>query len=1015
MKKVLLLFDSASNDPALSERIGSKGYLVYERSLSTECLEAFIQNYRIDIILLHLKEKTVTILKNNENILKIKNIPIILITSLSIDPDFLFHEDVLFSNCLIEPFSDDQLHVSIELSCHNHTNKELQVKYEVDQKTVEYAQRYKTIAEMSTDGFWYIDTEGRILEVNSKYCEMTGYSYDELLGMSICDLEADMNQKQIIYQIDRTMKVGKDLFETHHRTKNDRILEIEVSAIYSDMFIPGIFCFIRDISDRKELELALQESERGKSVLLSNLPGMAYRCDYDRDWTMRFVSEGCYKLTGYIPEDLLNNKIITFNDLIEPEYRNYLWEKWEQTLSRKETFQDEYTITTASGEVKWVWEQGKGIYDTKGNAVALEGFITDVTPRKLMEDKLRESESRYRSLFENNHSVMLIIDPENGIIVDANPAAVGYYGWTLEELRLKNVADINTLSQFEIKEEMERARKEHRNHFFFRHLLANGSVRDVEVFSGPILLEGRTLLYSIVHDITKRKLAEEALIESEKLFRTTLYSIGDGVITTDTAGNLRQMNFVAEKMTGWTEDEANGKPLEEVFDIINEDTRLQVEIPVRRVLREGMIVGLANHTLLISRDGKEIPIADSGSPIVNEDGNITGVVLVFRDQSDERRAQDAIAESEARFRLLVENAPEAIFVQTDWKFAYLNPEALKLFGAKSPEQLIGHPVMDSFHFDSHAAVRGRIHRLNEERQSVPLVEETCLRLDGSSFVAEVSAVPVIYGGSEGALVFFRDITERKQAQEAILNAKMMSDNANRSKSEFLANTSHELRTPLSSIIGFSDLLLDGMMGEINVKQRKYISTINQNGHLLLNLINNILDISQMEFGEMELNYTTFDLMSIIDDVYSMMSILSNKKRITINMDIAIQHTYIVADSTKLKEIIYNLVDNSLKFTPEGGSITISALHRTNDLVQISVTDTGIGISKQDVEKIFDPFYQVDGSTTRKYRGTGLGLTIIKKFVKMHGGNIWVLSEVGKGSTFSFTIPMFRESVDNIKG
>ncbi|WMW22991.1 PAS domain S-box protein [Methanolobus mangrovi] len=1005
MKKLLLLSEGKSKNADILQRIKSNGYSVYERLLNTENLDSFVQHEKIDVILLYFGSKAASEIANYKSIHEIRNVPIILIAFSLNDTYLQLLEEFSFSNYLIEPISDDQLRASIELSCSKHVHNNLKNNSDIEPVTVEYAKRYRTITEMAVDGFWYIDVEGRILEVNSKYCEMSGYSYEELLGMSVFNLEAYMTLEQIIYLIDRTKKVGKDLFETHHRRKDGKILDIEVSSIYSDMIPPGIFCFLRDISDRKELEQSFKESERSKSVILSNLPGMAYRCNYDRDWTMQFVSEGCYELTGYNPEDLLGNRTISFNDLIEPEYREHLWNKWERTLARNETFQDEYTITTASGENKWVWEQGKGIRDDKDNIIALEGFITDITQHRIVEEELRESEARYRNLFENNHSVMLIIDPDSGVIIDANPAAVKYYGWTREELQLKSIMDINTMSPSEIEEEMGFARIEHRNYFHFRHLLANGSVKDVEVFSGPITRKGRTLLYSIIHDITKRKLAEEALLKSEELFRTTLYSIGDGVITTDTAGRLQQMNHIAEELTGWTEAEAKGKQLEEVFDIINEHTRLPVEIPVRRVLREGQIVGLANHTLLISKDGTEIPIADSGSPIVDKNGRIVGVVLVFRDQSDERTAQDAIAESEARFRLLVENAPEAIFVQTDWKFAYLNPAALKLLGADSQEQFIGQPVLDNFHFDSHTSVKERIHLLNDKKQSVPTIEEICLRLDGSSFLAEVSAVPVTYDGSEGALVFFRDITERKQAEEEILKAKMVSDNANRSKSEFLANTSHELKTPLSSIIGFSDLLLEGNMGELSDKQRKYVGTINQNGHLLHNLINNILDISQIEFGEMELNCQRFNLANAIQDVYLMMSILSNKKDITITMNIALEQTEIVADNIKIKEILYNLIDNALKFTPKGGTITINAMQRDSEYVQMSVGDTGIGISMQGIERIFDPFYQADGSSTRRYRGTGLGLAIIKKFVKMHGGNIWVKSEVGKGSVFFFTIPI----------
>jgi len=885
-------------------------------------------------------------------------------------------------------------------------------------------------------------------------------------------------------------------------------------------------CHDHSISKRSvsHMKNTLSKNERSYAMLLSNLPGMVYRCENDRDWTMRFVSEGCYKLTGYGPEAILNNRYISFNDLITPENRERLWQKWQEVLARKGTFEDEYTITTASGEVKWVWEQGNGVYDDNGELIVIEGFISDITKQKKVQEALIESESRYRSLFENDHASMLIVDPESGAIIDANPAAVSFYGWTREELRSKNIKEINILSPSEIKKEMDRATKTQSTHFFFKHRLADGSVRDVEVFSGPIFMDRKMLLYSIINDITernrmeqelllnqfcidhsavgifrieepdgrivsvndhackslgysreelcamsvldidptftletwlehrknirqlrsgtietvhrrkdgtefhvevtvtymeyegtlfslsfarditKRKVAEEALKESEEFFRTTLYSIGDGVITTDTNGCLRQMNPVAEKLTGWTEAEARGKRLEEIFNIVNEDTRQQVEIPVRRVLREGRVVGLANHTLLISRDHREIPIADSGSPIVNEKGEIIGVVLVFRDQTEERAAQRALLESEARFRQLVENAPEAIFVQTNGCFAYVNPAALRLFGVDSASQLTGQPVLERFHPDFHDIVRERIHLLNDMCKEVPNIEEIYLRLDGTPFNVEVSAVPITYDGLNGSLVFFRDITERKQVERALIRAKMVSDEANRSKTEFLANTSHELKTPLNSIIGFSELILAGELGEITEQQKKYIGTIHESGYLLLNIINRILDISSIDHGQIDLNYTKFDLCDAIQDTCAMMQALANRKAIELIVDLDVNINEINADIIKFKEIVYNLVDNSIKFTPHGGTVVVAASLNENH-VEISVTDNGIGIPEEDIERIFDPFYQVDSSTTRRFGGTGLGLALIYQFIKMHGWKIWVESEPGKGSTFTFTIPV----------
>jgi len=629
----------------------------------------------------------------------------------------------------------------------------------------------------------------------------------------------------------------------------------------------------------------------------------------------------------------------------------------------------------------------------------LYSIINDITERNRMEQELRLNQ------FCIDHSAVGIfrIEEPDGRIVSVNDHACQSLGYSREELCSMTVLDIDPTFTIE-------TWLEHRKNV--RHLKSgtietihrkkDGTEFPVEVTVNYMEYEGKLFSLSFARDITKRKVAEKALKESEEFFRTTLYSIGDGVITTDTNGCLRQMNPVAEKLTGWTEAEARGKQLEEIFNIVNEDTRKQVEIPVRRVLREGRVVGLANHTLLISKDYREIPIADSGSPIVNEKGEIIGVVLVFRDQTEERAAQKALMESESRFRQLVENAPEAIFVQTNGCFAYVNPAALRLFGVDSASQLIGQPVMERFHPDFRDIVRERIHLLNDMCEEVPNIEEIYLRLDGTPFNVEVSAVPITYDGLNGSLVFFRDITERKQVERALIRAKMVSDEANRSKTEFLANTSHELKTPLNSIIGFSELMLAGELGNISEQQKKYIGTILESGYLLLNIINRILDISSINYGRMGLSYTKFDLCNAIQDTCAMMQAAANRKSIELIVDIDPQINEINADIIKFKEVVYNLVDNSVKFTPYGGFVIITATQNESH-VKISVADNGIGIAKENIERIFDPFYQVDSSTTRRYSGTGLGLALINQLVKMHGGNIWVESEPGKGSTFTFTI------------
>ena len=247
------------------------------------------------------------------------------------------------------------------------------------------------------------------------------------------------------------------------------------------------------------------------------------------------------------------------------------------------------------------------------------------------------------------------------------------------------------------------------------------------------------------------------------------------------------------------------------------------------------------------------------------------------------------------------------------------------------------------------------------------------------------------------------IMERNQAMEYLENARIIADSANRSKDEFLANMTHELRTPLNSIIGFSQLLHDENAGTLNQKQSRYTSNVLTSSKHLLDIVNDILDISKIESGTVELQYEKMPISTIFNDINTTMAPFASKKNIKIESNINPDLTTIMADKNKVKQILYNLINNAIKFTPEEGHITINAFRR-GDVLQVEVKDSGIGISKIDTEKIFRPFVQLDGSTTREYTGTGLGLSIVKRFVELHNGKIWVKSETDKGSTFTFTLP-----------
>jgi signal transduction histidine kinase len=240
---------------------------------------------------------------------------------------------------------------------------------------------------------------------------------------------------------------------------------------------------------------------------------------------------------------------------------------------------------------------------------------------------------------------------------------------------------------------------------------------------------------------------------------------------------------------------------------------------------------------------------------------------------------------------------------------------------------------------------------------------------------------------------FREIAAKSQQLEA----------ASRHKSEFLANMSHELRTPLNAVIGFSEVLLQRMFGELNAKQDEYLKDIYASGQHLLSLINDILDLSKIEAGRMELAPAPFHLPSALENAVTLVRERAARHGIALEFDLDPRLGEVVGDERKVKQVLLNLLSNAVKFTPEGGRISLKAGQR-DGAVEISVTDTGVGIAPEDQTAIFEEFRQA-GSDEKRREGTGLGLTLAKKFVELHGGRIWVESELGRGSTFTFTLPV----------
>ncbi len=405
---------------------------------------------------------------------------------------------------------------------------------------------------------------------------------------------------------------------------------------------------------------------------------------------------------------------------------------------------------------------------------------------------------------------------------------------------------------------------------------------------------------------------------------------------------------------------------------------------------------------------------------------VTETTKVLKSKSEELR------ESEMRFRSVAQSANDAI-ISADYAGTIIswNRGAETIFGY-GEDEVLGKPLtvlMPERYRELHRTGLERLVSTGEERILGKTLEWYGLRKNGSEFPLDLSIAS--WKTEEGTFFsgIIRDITERKQATEALqaLTASLEQRVQERTaeleiardqalmatehKSEFLAGMSHELRTPLNAVIGFSEVLLEKMFGELNPKQEEYLQDILSSGRHLLALINDILDLAKIESGQMELEVTTFDLPTLLRDALTLMREQATRHGIKTTLEIDSQLGDCTADQRKVKQTLLNLLSNALKFTPDGGSVFLKAIPNRS-VVEISVSDTGIGIDPDHQEKIFDEFYQAEGNYTGKREGTGLGLALTKKFVELHGGQIWVKSEVGRGSTFTFSLPI-KESVEKV--
>jgi len=506
--------------------------------------------------------------------------------------------------------------------------------------------------------------------------------------------------------------------------------------------------------------------------------------------------------------------------------------------------------------------------------------------------------------------------------------------------------------------------------------------------------------------------AERALATQRELLRAVFDCATYGIYYATAEGQILLCNDAFLRLVGRKREETVGQS----YQVVSSPEFRELE---RMVVQRVMSSGLSSEydKDVVRNDGFRIPVRLSVAPVRDRNGKPTGTVAVMRDTVAEREAAMALRESEERYRAAFRNNPDAIFVvDAKRRVVDANPAATALTGV-AREQLMSRDVTE----------------LAEEVEVSALTEAlSMMRRDGAVYrslvkfrsTGERTVSTELHGTSLAPQlwqVLARNVEARLEAQEKLralndmLEEKVAArtalleeaygklERAGKMKDEFLANMSHELRTPLNSVLGLADALLEGVFGEVDDQQQQILETMRDSGHHLLDLINDILDLSKIEAGRLELDLRPISVSEVCQVSLRMIRPLALRKRIGSWMRINPRCPVVVADERRLKQMLVNLLSNAVKFTPAGGQVGLEGWTE-GDEVYFSVSDTGIGISPPDLRRIFEPFTQIDSSLARQHEGTGLGLALVRRLAELHNGRIDVISEPGRGSRFTVVLP-----------